>query len=89
MQIIVLQTKVQVDVIFDEKYLLIININVDFIINSIDFQYNMDNKTCIQSSAINIFIGAYRQLIAMLILLSILSIFDIIRTIKHTCRVQL
>ena len=34
---------------FDKKYfyrfLLAINYNVDFIVNSINFQYNMDNKT--------------------------------------------
>ena len=71
-----LQTKVQVGVIFDEKYfyrlLLAINSNIDFIVNSIDFWYNMNNKTFMQSSGINIFIGTYQQLIAMLILLSTL-----------------
>ena len=40
--------KVQVGVIFDKKYyyrlLSAINSNVDFIINSIDFRYNMDSK---------------------------------------------
>ena len=51
--------------IFDEKYL----------VNSIDFQYNIDNKRFMQSSGIHIFIGTYRQL--TLILLSILLIFDI------------
>ena len=35
------------------RHLMIINSNIDFIINSIDFRYNLDNKTCIQSSAIN------------------------------------
>ena len=50
-----------IDVIFNEKYFyrrfLAINSNVDFIINSINFQYDMDNKTYMQSSVINIFIG--------------------------------
>ena len=68
--------------IFDEKYfytlLSAINSNVDFIVNSIVFQYNMDNKTFMQSSEISIFIGAYQQLIAMLILW----------IIKHSCRIQ-
>ena len=54
--------KVQVGVIFGEKYfyrfLLAINSNVDFIVNSIVFQYNIDNKTFMQSSEIY-FIGAY------------------------------
>ena len=56
--------------IFDEKYfyrlLSAINSNVDFIVNSIDFRYNIDNKAFMQSSGIYIFIGAYRQLIATL-----------------------
>ena len=81
------QKNVQVGVIFNKKYiyrcLSAINNNVD----SVNFQYNMDNKTYMNSSAINIFIGAYQQSTAMLILPSILSIFDIIWTIKHTCRV--
>ena len=34
------------------------------------------------------FIGSYLQLTAMLMLLSILLIFDIIWIIKHSCRVQ-
>ena len=71
----VLRTKVQVGVIFDEKYfyrlLLAINSNVDFIVNSIDFQYNMDNKTFMQSSEIYIFIGAYQQLIETYIMQSL------------------
>ena len=43
----------------------------------------MDNKTFMQSSGINIFTGTYRQLITMLILSSILLIFNIIWTIKQ------
>ena len=58
-------TKVQVGVIFDKKYfyrlLLAINSNIDFIVNSIDFQYNIDNKTFIQSSELNILIGAHQH----------------------------
>ena len=77
---------------FAENYfyrlLSAINSNVDFIVNSIDFQYNIDNKTFMQSSEINILIGAYRQLTTTLILLSILLIFDTIWTITHSCRVQ-
>ena len=45
--------------LFDEKYfyslLSAINSNID----SIDFRYNMDKKPFMQSSGINIFIGAY------------------------------
>ena len=36
------------------KLLSEINRNVDFIVNSIDFQYNIDNKTFMQSSEVNI-----------------------------------
>ena len=43
-----------------------INNNVDFNVNSIDFQYNIDNKAFMLSSGIYIFIGAYQQLFAML-----------------------
>ena len=68
--------------IFDENYfyrlLSAINSNVDFIVNSTDFRYNLDSKTFMQSLEINILISAYRQLISTLILLSILLIFDII-----------
>ena len=56
------------------RLLLAINSNVDFIINSIDYRYNMDNKTFMQSSGINILIGAYWQLTAMLILLQVHSV---------------
>ena len=74
---------------FDEKYfyrlLLAINYNIDFIVNSIDFRYNMDNKTFMQSSGINVFIGAYQQLIAMLILLFQYNIY-IVWTIKQLYR---
>ena len=72
--------------IFDEKYfyrlLSVINSNIDFIVNFIDFQYNsyMDDKTLMQNSRINIFTGAYRMLIATLV--------SLIWTIKHSCRVQ-
>ena len=49
--------------IFDEKYfyrpLSGINSNIDFIVNSIDFQYN---TTFMQSSGVNIF---YRRLSAI------------------------
>ena len=38
----------------------------------------------VQSSAINIFIGTYRQLTVTLILLSILLIFDMIWKITHS-----
>ena len=48
----------------------------------------MDNKTFMHSSGINILIGAYRQLTATLILLSIQLISNIIMDIKHLCRVQ-
>ena len=57
------------------KLLSAISRNVDFIV---DFRYNIDNKTFMQSSEVNIFIGAYQQLITTLVLLSILLIFDII-----------
>ena len=50
MWVTVLQSKVPVDVIFDGKYfyghLSAINSNVDFIINSIDFQYNTIQAAC-------------------------------------------
>ena len=39
------------------KHFLAINRNVDFIVNSIDFRYNMDNKIYMQSSGRNIIIG--------------------------------
>ena len=49
MWVTVLQTKVQVGVIFDEKYfyrhLLEINNSIDFIVNSINFQYNYQPET--------------------------------------------
>ena len=57
---------------FRDKYfnsnrrLLEINNNVDFIVNSIDFRYNIDNKAFMQSSGDIYFIGAYRQLLATL-----------------------
>ena len=64
--------------IFEEKYfyrfLSAINSNVDSIVNSIDSRYNMDNKTFMQSLAINIFISVYRQVTAILILLSIMAL---------------
>ena len=48
--------------IFDEKYfyrlLSAINSSVDFIVNSTDSRYNIDSKTFMQSSKINILIGA-------------------------------
>ena len=77
----VLWTKVQVGMIFNKKYfyrlLSAINSNI---VNSIDFWYNMDDKTFMQSSGINVFIGAYWQL-TMSILLSILLIFNNIITL--------
>ena len=87
----VLRTKVQVGVIFDEKYFyrLLSAINSNVVLLSILFIFDIiqciDNKTFMQSSEVNIFIGSYQQLITTLILLSILLICD---TIKHSCRVQ-
>ena len=44
-----------------------INSNIDFIVNSIDFRYNIDNKAFIQSLEINIFIDVYPQLITLIL----------------------
>ena len=63
------------------------NSNIDFIVNYIDFQYNMDNKTFMQSSEIYIFIGAYQQLIAMLSLR--INIFIGTWTFIRTCIILL
>ena len=56
--------------IFNKNYfyrlLSAINNNVDFIVNSIDFRYNIDNETFMQSSEIIILIGTYWQLLANL-----------------------
>ena len=72
------------DFIWEIFYRLLsaINSNVDF------YWFSMDNKTFMQSLGINILIDAYWQLTPMLILSSILLIFNIIWTIKHSCRVQ-
>ena len=80
-RITVLQTKVQVSDFWREIfYRLLSAINRMLILLSILFYfwYNIDSKTFMHSSEVNIFIGAYRQLITTLILLSILLIFDIL-----------
>ena len=48
----------------------------------------MNNKTFMQSSGINIFIGAYQQSIATLILLLILLVFNIIWMVFNIIQVE-
>ena len=50
----VLQTKVQVNVIFDKKFFIGSYWQLTTMLSILDFQYDMDNKTFMQSSEINI-----------------------------------